>query len=62
MNLAPPRRRLSHSVCPTATALEELVQLCGGPDWPGCSSASQPRATRRFAFDRNASTLAGTVS
>ncbi|MFJ2778088.1 hypothetical protein [Kitasatospora sp. NPDC087315] len=29
---------------------------------PGARSASQPRATRRFAFDRNASTFAGTTS
>ena len=29
---------------------------------PGAGSASQPRATRRFAFDRNASTRAGTTS
>ncbi|CDR10595.1 predicted protein [Streptomyces iranensis] len=29
---------------------------------PGAGSASQPRATRRFDFDRSASTLAGTTS
>ncbi|MEV5777463.1 transposase [Streptomyces antimycoticus] len=29
---------------------------------PGASSASQPHATRRFAFDRRASTRAGTTS
>jgi hypothetical protein len=29
---------------------------------PGAGSASQPRATRRFAFDRSASTRAGTTS
>ncbi|MEU6922859.1 transposase [Streptomyces sp. NPDC046631] len=29
---------------------------------PGAGSASQPRATRRFAFDRNASTRADTTS
>jgi len=29
---------------------------------PGADSVSQPRATGRFAFDRSASTLAGTTS
>lgn len=29
---------------------------------PGTGSASQPRATSRFALDRNASTFAGTTS
>lgn len=29
---------------------------------PGADSVSQPRATRRFAFDRSASTFAGTTS
>ncbi len=37
-------------------------RLSARVNWPGCRSASQPRATRCFAFDRSASTLAGTTS
>lgn len=36
--------------------------LAASVNRPGCRSASQPCATRRFAFDRSASTFAGTAS
>jgi transposase len=37
-------------------------RLARGVNRPGAGSASQPRATRRFAFDLSASTRAGTTS
>lgn len=41
---------------------EPPARATGTLNSPGRSSASQPRAARRFAFDRTPSTLAGTGS